>query len=56
MRTNSATSLSLPRFGRVDVFADVLRTARGSPTGVVEIEKWRKSIMSEGTWTVEDGI
>jgi len=32
---------------------EVLRTVRGTPTGLVEMEKWRRSIMSMGEGSVE---
>ena len=31
---------------------EVLRTVRGTPTGLVEMEKWRRSIMSMGEGSV----
>jgi hypothetical protein len=32
---------------------NVLRTVRGTPTGLVEMEKWRRSMISMGEESVE---
>jgi len=35
---------------------DVLRTVRGTPTGLVEMEKWRRSMISMGESVEVEGF